>query len=275
MDISQTESLAIHHEWPYAGFWRRVAATVIDNLILIIPGVLFGAFTFGVGGVAVWLAYGTYFESSEQRATWGKQACGLTVESVTGERLSVGTALFRQVLKFVGNILSIITWLIFFVPAAFTARKQGLHDLAVSSVVRHEPGKGIPSLLVGVIAAILPAVFVVGILAAIAIPAYQDFVTRARVVEGRAQAAPLRAAVEASFASTGKLPLDQSQLGSVNAPEGRANVTYKDGRIEIAIKGSQRPQGMIYLTPIAEADRITWKCEAENIRPGQLPRDCR
>ena len=159
-------------------------------------------------------------------------------------------------------------------PAAFTARKQGLHDLAVSSVVRHEPGKGIPSWLVGVIAGVVPAIVVVGMLAAIAIPAYQDYVTRAKVAGARMQAAPLRAAVEAAFGKTGKLPLDQSELDSVRESTGGANVTYRNGRIEMTWSDGSR-QNILYLTPVAEANRITWKCDAENIRPSQLPADCR
>ncbi len=261
-------------EWPYSGFWRRVAATVIDNLILIIPAAILSTFSFGIGAILLLLAYGTYFESSEQRATWGKQACGLAVENLSGERLSVGTAFFRQVLKLLGNILSIFTWLIFFVPAAFTARKQGLHDLAVSSVVRHEPGKGIPSWLVGVIACIVPAIAVVGVLAAIAIPAYQDYVTRTKVVQARLQATPLQTAVEAAFAKTGALPLNQSELGNISMPTGGASIDYRDGRIVMTLSAGS-PRGQVYLTPVTESDRITWKCNAENIRSSQLPADCR
>lgn len=274
MGTLRTDGQAGNSEFPYSGFWRRVAATVIDNLILIVPVVLVGTFSFGIAGIALIIAYGTYFESSAQRATWGKQACGITVETVSGEQLSVGNALFRQVLKLLGNILSILTWLIFFVPAAFTARKQGLHDLAVSTVVRHEPGRGIPSWLVGLIAAVVPAIFVIGMLAAIAIPAYQDYVTRAKVAEARIQAASTRAAVEAAFEKSGKLPLDQTDLETVRVPAGGATVEYRNGRIEISW-GAGSQKYMLYLTPVAEANRISWKCDTENIRPAQLPADCR
>lgn len=274
MEAMRADGQASQSEWPYSGFWRRVAATVIDNLILIVPIILVGAFTFGVGAIALIIAYGTYFESSEQRATWGKQACGIQVENLTGERLTVGSALFRQVLKFLGNILSIITWLIFFVPAAFTTKKQGLHDLAVSSVVRREPGKGIPSWLVGVIGGIVPGIAAIGVLAAITIPAYQDGVTRIKVTQARTQAAPLRAAVETAFGKTGKLPLDQSELSDVTVSPGATSVVFRDGRIEMSWDaGSQ--QNILYLTPVAENNRITWKCSSERIRPSQLPADCR
>ena len=159
-------------------------------------------------------------------------------------------------------------------PAAFTARKQGLHDLAISSVVRHEPGKGIPSWLVGVIAAVVPAIFMTGVLAAIAIPAYQDYVTRAKVAEARMQAGPMRAAVEAAFDKTGKLTLDQSELAKINVPVGGASVVYQNGRIEMSWSAGTR-QNVLYLTPVTEDNRIAWKCSSENIRPNQLPADCR
>lgn len=260
-------------EWPYSSFWRRVAAVVIDNLILIIPLVLISAVTFGIGAIILLIAYGTYFESSEKRATWGKRACGLIVESESGDRLSVGAAFARQLLKLLGNILSVITWLIFFLPAAFTAKRQGLHDLAVSSVVRHEPGKGISSTMVGVVAAIIPGVAIIGIVAAIAIPAYQDYTTRAKLASGRSQAAPLRAAVEAAYVRTGKLPTDQSELDLANVSTG-GGVVYRGGRIAITLNVGSK-QGSVYLTPAAEANGITWKCSAEDIRPSQLPADCR
>ena len=259
--------------WPYAGFWRRVAATVIDQLILIVPVVLLSMFTFGAGGVAAVLIYGAYFESSEHRATLGKQACGLTVETMNGEKLTFGTALLRNFLKLLGNLLSVLTWLIFFVPAAFTAHKQGLHDMAVSSVVRREPGKGIPSWLVGVIAGVIPLVFVGGILAAIAIPAYQDYVSRAKIAGARQEAAPLRAAVEAAYAKNGKLPLDQSEL-VVSGDVVRETRAYRNGRIEISLSVGSR-QGQLFLTPTGNADRVIWQCSAENIPRPQLPNDCR
>ena len=37
--------------------------------------------------------------------------------------------LLRQFVKLLGHLFSIFSWLIVFVPAAFTARRQGLHEL--------------------------------------------------------------------------------------------------------------------------------------------------
>jgi uncharacterized RDD family membrane protein YckC len=197
----------------YSGFWRRFAALIIDSLILLIPAMLASAFTFGIGAIILYVIYGAYFESSASRATFGKQACGIRVETVDGAQLSFGAALGRQLLKTAANFLSIIGWLIFFVPAAFTERKQGLHDLAVSSVVLRDPGKGIPSWLVGVIAALIPIV-VAGVLAAIAIPAYHDYVKRAKAANKRSELIlPMPASV-AHIASTEIVVRNRSTLQS-------------------------------------------------------------
>lgn len=265
------ESLA----WPYSGFWRRVAATMVDSLILMVPMIAVGAFTFGLGGIILAMLYGAYFESSPRRATWGKQACGIQVETPDGEQLGFGPALGRQAIKLVANVFSIFGWLVVFLPAAFTERKQGLHDLAVDTVVRHEPGKGMPVWAVLLAAGILPLTVFGGILAAIAIPAYQDFTIRAKVVQARTEAMGLRIEVDDFFAREHRLPNDAAELGKapVSSAIG-ATVAYRGGRIEIGVPIPRTP-GTLYLTPTVAGDRLAWECSANNIRFSYLPQDCR
>jgi hypothetical protein len=88
------------------------------------------------------------------------------------------------------------------------------------------------------------------------------------------EAAPMRTAVEAAFAKTGKLPVDQSELEPAGAPTGSAIISYRDGRIEITLNDRSSPV-KVFLTPVAEANRITWKCNTENIRPAIAPADCK
>lgn len=261
-------------EAPYAGFWRRVAATMIDNLILVVPMVLVGMFTLGIGALAVLIAYGTYFESADQRATWGKQACGIRVENIAGEKLSVASALGRQLLKLLGNVFSVFSWLVMFVPAAFTERRQGLHDMAVSSVVRRDPGKGIPDWAVALIAAIVPMVFVMGVLAAIAIPAYADYVLRAKVAAGRMNSTPIRVAVENAYTASGKLPLMLVGPWPDTPAMDGTDITYQNGRIEIRF-APKVSKGVLYLVPAIDNGRIVWTCESEGMQKGALPRDCK
>jgi type IV pilus assembly protein PilA len=56
-------------------------------------------------------------------------------------------------------------------------------------------------------------VAIIGILAAIAIPAYQDYTTRAQVTEGLNMASAAKAAVSESYSSNGAWPADNNAAG--------------------------------------------------------------
>jgi type IV pilus assembly protein PilA len=81
--------------------------------------------------------------------------------------------------------------------------------------------------------------FFLGILAAIAIPAYQDYTIRSQVTEGLNIAAAVKVAVAESYAQTGAWPRTLRQLLFERTPRGRyvAYVTLKDGTIAIRYGG--------------------------------------
>jgi type IV pilus assembly protein PilA len=78
-------------------------------------------------------------------------------------------------------------------------------------------------------------VAIIGILAAIAIPAYQDYTIRSQASEGPALASSIKAAVAESYADDGEWPADLAALGVTNAPAGKyvASVDVADGSITI------------------------------------------
>jgi uncharacterized RDD family membrane protein YckC len=143
----------------YAGFWIRFVAVFIDAIILALlrggAGVVIrlaaGAPAWpawrgtnwmdsgfnGLGcaqeavGLVLWWLYHASFESSTAQGTLGKQALGLKVTDLYGRRISFGRASGRTLAK----ILSTVTLLIGFVMAAFTLRKQALHDFVAETVV--------------------------------------------------------------------------------------------------------------------------------------------
>ncbi|MEN1678653.1 MAG: RDD family protein [Planctomycetota bacterium] len=136
----------------YAGFGTRWVAAIIDGLILI--GLNLGiGFAFGIAwfamfgdgggdgsalelfanviGFVVQLLYFAGLESSAKGATLGKQAMGIRVVSTSGERISF----LRAVGRWFAEFLSALILMIGFLMAAFTERKQALHDIIAGTLV--------------------------------------------------------------------------------------------------------------------------------------------
>lgn len=125
---------AIERE-PYAGFWRRLTAFLVD--LAMLTAIAYGlsyllSAPFAVlAGLAVFLVYFTLFEASAWEATPGKKLLGLRVLDLDREPLSWQRALARNALKAV----SAGSGLAGFVIAAWTPSKQAVHDLMASTLV--------------------------------------------------------------------------------------------------------------------------------------------
>jgi len=141
----------------YAGFWLRLAAYLIDNILLgaVLGNILLRPLMGKPGGIPAddpWFmftntspqvtalmllflmgnwVYFAVLESSPWRATLGKKALGLSVVDLAGNRISFARASGR----FFAKIISSMTFLIGFVMAGFTARKQALHDMLAGCLV--------------------------------------------------------------------------------------------------------------------------------------------
>ena len=80
-------------------------------------------------------------------------------------------------------------------------------------------------------------VAIIGILAAIAIPAYQDYTIRSQVTEGLNLASAVKAGVAETYAQTGEWPADMDGAGgdSANLPSGKyvESVDVTNGTIVI------------------------------------------
>lgn len=144
----------------YAGFWRRAAALCVDGLIvatvnyalffvLILVAGAGSAFAMNrdpgqLDPASMALVFGIYIigpivsalyfvlqESSEAQATLGKRLLGIKVTDAQGRRLGRGHALGR----WVSHLICYVTLYIGYVVAAFTQRKQGLHDMVAGTLV--------------------------------------------------------------------------------------------------------------------------------------------
>jgi uncharacterized RDD family membrane protein YckC len=118
---------------PYAGFWMRLGAYLIDFVILFIPLIIIGVIPIlGIfaGLIGTWLYYALQ-ESSDRQATLGKLALKIYVTDLQGRRISFGQATGR----YFGRILSFIILGIGVLMVAFTQKKQGLHDMMANTLV--------------------------------------------------------------------------------------------------------------------------------------------
>jgi type IV pilus assembly protein PilA len=77
---------------------------------------------------------------------------------------------------------------------------------------------------------------IIGILAAIAIPAYQDYVIRSQVSEGLAMASATKTSIAEFYADRGTWPTDNTTLGITVTPTGKyvSGITVHDGQILIS-----------------------------------------
>jgi len=150
----------------YAGFWKRVAANVIDGLLvnavsfvlMMILSPIFGISAlamFGLpeggfahpdaamGGLTAFQAilqlvlmvltasYFAWFHSSRNMATLGKMVVGIKVVRPDGTPITLA----RGIGRYFALMLSSFTMGVGYIMAAFTGRKQALHDMICDTLV--------------------------------------------------------------------------------------------------------------------------------------------
>lgn len=151
----------------YAGFWLRFVAVIIDGIILgavqfvaIMP--VLGIMGIGIAdnmenfdssdqaeamsmmgsmmamaGVAqivflvIQTLYYSLMESSNYQASVGKMVLGLKVTDIAGNKLDFTKALVRNLCKIISSMILLIGYLM----AAFTEKKQALHDMIANTLV--------------------------------------------------------------------------------------------------------------------------------------------
>jgi len=126
-------------------------------------------------------------------------------------------------------------------------------------------------------------VAIIGILAAIAIPAYQDYTIRAQVSEGLNLAGAAKAAVSEYYMDRGAYPTTNAMagLGAANTIIGK----YVDG-VTVGAAGlvtvgygndahATLAPGSLTLTPADNVGSVSWVCAGVAILPKHLPAACR
>lgn len=124
-------------------------------------------------------------------------------------------------------------------------------------------------------------VAIIGILAAVAIPAYQDYTVRTKVSEGLALASGAKTSVSETRLSAGAWPIDNttaglSPSGSIVGNNvagvqvgggGTITITYSN---DAAIAAST-----VVLTPTLAGGSVIWDCIGGDVNPKYRPGNCR
>ena len=150
---------------PYAGFWLRVVAHLIDDVLLgigigilvllgvgmvgvesirtmfanmngenpEIPAAMISAILFvSLASILLAWIYNAAMESSRHQGTLGKMALGLTVTDLGGRPIGFGLASGRYFAKIITGLIPLG---IGYAMAGFTEKKQALHDMIASCLV--------------------------------------------------------------------------------------------------------------------------------------------
>jgi len=126
-------------------------------------------------------------------------------------------------------------------------------------------------------------VAIIGILAAVAIPAYQDYTVRAKVTEGLNLAAAAKTSVSETFISNGAWPSnnDAAGLAESNSINGNnvSSVNVRsggDGIITIKYTNDTNIQDdTLVLSPSSSGGSVTWICTGGSVSSNYRPANCR
>lgn len=125
-------------------------------------------------------------------------------------------------------------------------------------------------------------VAIVGILAAVALPAYQDYTIRAQVAEGLVLADGAKVVVAEYHANHGSLPADSTAAGYSGAVGKYVSSTdITNGVITATYGGSANSKltavnGSVFLTPTEDTTtgNLTWDCGSVTVPQKYLPSSC-
>lgn len=125
---------------------------------------------------------------------------------------------------------------------------------------------------------------ILGILVAIALPAYQDYSIRARVSEGVAQAAPAKLAVAETASSRGILATaiaDEAEAGftfAANATDYVASIDIENGVITVTTRATGAtvdPVMEFSPTQLTVDSPVNWTCATTAGETRHVPAECR
>ena len=125
---------------------------------------------------------------------------------------------------------------------------------------------------------------IIGILAAIAIPAYQDYIARSQMTEALNLAAGQKTAVAETYGQTGLwagITSGSNGIPAANTITGKyvSGVAVLDGKITATMEAAGKVSkgitgGTLVLSPTDSTGSVKWDCTSTTINQKYLPKSC-
>lgn len=122
----------------FAMLRSRYGAFMIDALLFLVLWFMGALLAGSIGidfnrwnAIALAVAYFGLFPATPLQGTPGKRACGIRITDARGGRLTV----WRSLARFAASVPSLGAFGVGFLPAAWTRRRQAVHDLIAGTVV--------------------------------------------------------------------------------------------------------------------------------------------
>ena len=139
----------------------------------------------------------------------------------------------------------------------------------------------VPRFGVGGGAGLLLAVAAIGVLAALAVPAYQDYQQKAQVADAYRTGKQAAAVVEKYYYENKAVPSSLGEVGLAPRPVSpgveQLRLDPVTGVVEVLTRiASPNGPGLLVFTPsLGEDKRLVWTCSASELAPTVLPPGCR
>ena len=118
-------------------------------------------------------------------------------------------------------------------------------------------------------------VAIIGILAAVALPAYSDYTKRAHVSEGMSLAGGVKTPIAEFYSAQGNFPTNLASIG-LGAVKGNAvtSLIVANGIITITYKKQVKNGSTIIITPTLDGGAFVWDCTGGDIPNKWRPSNC-
>jgi len=284
-----------------AGRWIRLLANLVDGFIFLIPMIALSfiiPFIESRNDLGIFVAIGialiifvvaivviNLILLYKNGQTMGKRLLSIKIVRTDGSHVGLLRIIFLRFLPtgilsgipFIGYLFALLDPLLIFQKS-----RRCLHDLIADTIVIDAFSDGVSRRSTAVIIAvsIIPAFIIIGILAAIAIPAYSDYMNKSKVAEAMMLFQGAKIEADYYVENTGKFPSTEDLVGlkTSGAYVASIELNSQEHYIQATMKEEESAVGGKTIRWTYVTEQNTWICSAgypNGVDEKYLPRSCR